>query len=375
MNAKKSKKVLLLASLSALAVSTAAVMAISFSNEAAYRAKAATGVSSSIVFSRDSGTFTKIDDNTASVSGTSFYGSTYYAVSHNNGDISSTNYVAQFSFGKGIDEMYVSFSTSKTGTDDFEFESITGIKITTTSSTAYNFYAYYGESFGSYVAVAGSSSPTKVSFATPLNKLRVGVGSVPVQAKYITSIELFYDCGSEPEPATPDHIAAYNAKNMYEFGDSFVKPEVRMIFSDESTEVIPSEKVTCSGYDMETLGEQTVTVSAEYDSVLYETTYKITVYIPTLYTISYNMLDASSIEYVNIHDYIDDVDALPPSFEEGSDVEMEIILSTDEYEVVWLSIEEDGSWDSFSGDDGVNFTLSNLPAQNITVTIWIAPAK
>lgn len=375
MNAKKSKKVLLLASLSTLAVSTAAVLAISFNSDSSFRAKATTGVSSSIVFSRDSGTFTKIDSNTASVSGTSFTGATYYAVSHNNADISTTNYVAQFG-SAGSDERYVSFSTSPTGADDFEFEAITGIKVWTTSSSAQTMYLQYssnGTSFSSSETISASTNPDKYTFSESHKFVRlVGVSTF---ARFVTKIELFYDCGSEPEPVTPDHIAVYNAKNMYEFGDSFVKPEVRMIFSDESSEVIPSEKVTCTGYDMETLGEQTVTVSAEYDSVLYETTYKITVYIPTLYTISYNMLDASIIEYVNIHDYIDDVDALPPSFNEGSDVEMEIVLSTDEYEVVWLSIEEDGSWSSFEKQDSVNFTLTDLPDQNITVTIWIAPAE
>lgn len=375
MNAKKSKKVLLLASLSTLAVSTAAVLAISFNSESAYRAKATTGVSSSIVFSRDSGTFTKIDSSTASVSGKSFTGATYYAVSHNNADISTTNYVAQFG-SVGSDARYVSFSTSPTGTDDFEFEAITGIKVWTTSSSAQTMYLQYssnGTSFSSSETISASTNPDKYTFSESHKFVRlVGVATF---ARYVTKIELFYDCGGESESATPDHIAVYNATTLYEFGDSFVKPEVRMIFSDKSTEVIPSEKVTCTGYDMETLGEQTVTVSAEYDSVLYETTYKITVYIPTLYTISYNMLDASSFEYVDIHDYIDDVDALPPSFEEGSDVEMEIVLSTDEYMAVNLSIEEDEEWNSFTTDDGVNFTLSNLPDKNITVTIWIYPAE
>lgn len=376
MNAKKSKKVLLLASLSTLAVSTAAVLAISFNSDSAYRTKATSGVSSSIVFSRDSGTFTKIDSSTASVSGKSFTGATYYAVSHNNADISTTNYVAQFGSGVAASDQYVSFSTNPTGTNDFEFQAITGIKVWTTSSSSQTMYLRYsddGTSFTSEETISGSTNPDKYTFKSSHAYVRlVGYSTF---ARNVTKIELFYDCGSEPEPATPDHIAVYNATTLYEFGDSFVKPEVRMIFSDKSTEVIPSEKVTCTGYDMETLGEQTVTVSAEYDSVLYETTYKITVYIPTLYTISYNMLDASSFEYVNIHDYIDDVDALPPSFEEGSDVEMEIVLSTDEYMAVNLSIEEDEEWNSFTTDDGVNFTLSNLPDKNITVTIWIYPAE
>lgn len=378
MNAKKSKKVLLLASLSTLAVSTAAVLAISFNSDSAFRAKAATGVSSSIVFSRDSGTFTKIDSNTASVSGTSFTGATYYAVSRNNGDVSSTNYIAQFGFGKGYNEMYVSFSTSKTGTDDFEFESITGIKITTTSSTSYNFYAYYGESFGSYVAVAGSSSPTKVSFETPLTKLRVGVGSVPVQAKYITSIELFYDCGVKPEPVNPDHIFVANGPKQFEYGSSFVESEIYMSYSDKSIKQL-TYGLTFSGYDPEVLGDQTISVSYDGPEGHFETSYTVNVYIATLYSISYKMYDASASdwegEYVDIHDFIDDVDALPPSFEEGTDVEMEINLSTDEYEAWGLFIEEDQDWDSFSTLDGVNFTLSNLPDDNITIVIVIGPVE
>lgn len=370
MNARKNKKVLIALS-SVMALGTlGAVLVFSHSEDSLSRA--GSGVSSSIVFTRD-GAFTKIDDTTASVSGQSYTGATYYAVSRNNGDITDTNYVGQFGMGRAYDEQYITFSTGATDTSDFTFQAVTGIKVTTTSASNQNLYVYFGSGFSDSVQVVANSNPSKITFSSPLQKLRLGTATV--QGRNITRIELFYECGGEPEPATPDHIAVYNATTLYEFGDSFVKPEVRMIFSDKSTEVIPSEKVTCTGYDMETLGEQTVTVSAEYDSVLYETTYKITVYIPTLYSISYNMLDASIVEYVNIHDYIDDVDALPPSFEEGSDVEMEIILSTNTYEVVYLSIEEDESWDSFSTVDSVNFTLTDLPNKNITLTIWIAPVE
>lgn len=375
MNAKKSKKVLLLASLFTLAVSTAAVLTFSFNSEVINKVKAAKGVSSSIVFSRDTGVFTKIDDNTASVSGKSYGGSTYYAVSHNNADVSGTNYVAQFGFGKGVDEMYISFSTAATGTDDEAFESITGIKITTTSSTNYNFYVFYGNSFSSSVAVGGSSNPSIVSFEKPLTKLRVGVGAVPVTAKYITSIELFYDCGVEPEPVTPDHVAVYNAKNYYEVGDTFVKPEVRMIFSDTTTEVIDPDNVTCTGYNMSTAGEQTVSVSAEYKGTVYNTSYKITVTDPssTSYAVGYVVYDASLDIMADLSDYFASTSVTPDSFT-GDSLTITLNFSVSGYEVYWISILEDEDWDSFDSSDGITFVLSDLPAENVTAFIIVGEA-
>ena len=121
-----------------------------------------------------------------------------------------------------------------------------------------------------------------------------------------------------------------------------------------------------------------ITVPENYSTAYKSGTYKITAEKDGVkYSSAENKIvtDVSIFEYVNIHDYIDDVDALPPSFEEGTDVEMEIILSTDEYFVYWLSIEEDQDWNSFATEDGVNYTLSDLPDENITVTIYIAPAE
>lgn len=372
MNAKKNKKVLVLLS-SVMALGTlGAVLAFSRSEDSLSRA--GSGVSSSIVFSRESGSFLKIDDSTASISGQSYTGATYYAVSRNNGDISETNYVAKFG-GSNPETKYVSFSTTATGMGDFEFQGITGIKVWTTSSSAQTLYVDYssdGSSFSSFETISGSTNPDKYTFSSSHKYVRLRGYSV--MERNVTKIELFYECGGEPEPATPDHIYVGNGPKRFEYGDSFVASDVYMSYSDESFVKLTSG-LTFSGYDPEELGNQTISVSYDGPEGHFETSYTVEVYIATLYSISYNMLDVSIFEHVNIHDYIDDVDALPPSFEEGTDVEMEIILSTDEYFVYWLSIEEDQDWNSFATEDGVNFTLSDLPDENITVTIYIAPVE
>ena len=376
----KNKKLLILGATAAMTVAlVGTVVAVSQSN-GLLESRANENVTGSIVFSRSGGsTFTKIDDHTASVSGRTSNGATYYAVSHNIADISETNYVAQFGSGVGTDEQYVSFSTSPTGTDDFEFQSITGIKVHTASGPAQTMYLRYstngGETFNSQETISASSNPDKYTFSTPHQYVRL-VG-YSTYARNVTSIELFYSCSEQPVPgpSEPDHIFVANAKTKYQEGEPFVRPEVYMSYKDESS-VQLTTGLTFSGYDPEELGDQTISVSYDGPEGHFETSYTVNVYIPELYTIDYKMYDLAEGSYVNIHDFIDDVDALPPSFEEGEDVDMEIILLTDEYVMVWVSLEGYPSWDSFSTDDyGIWFTLSDLPDDNITVILQIAPAE
>ena len=373
----KNKKLLILGATAAMTVAlVGTVVAVSQSN-GLLESRASESVTGSIVFSRSGGsTFTKIDDHTASVSGRTANGATYYAVSHNIADISETNYVAQFGTGVGTDEQYVSFSTSPTGTDDFEFQSITGIKVHTVSGPAQTMYLRYstngGETFNNQETISASSSPDKYTFSTPHQYVRL-VGYA-TYARNVTSIELFYSCSVQPVPvpSEPDHIYPSNPKTSYEYGDAFVRPKVYMVNKDETYYELTSG-LTFSGYDPEELGDQTITVTYDGPEGHFETSYTVNVYIPVLYTIDYVMFDGDTEEYVNIHDFMEDVDfdSLPASFEEGKDVELEIILSDDEYETVWLRIQGESWWD-FDAPDGVHFTLHNLPYKNITLEIIIA---
>ncbi len=372
MNARKNKKVLIALS-SVMALGTlGAVLAFSRSEDSLSRA--GSGISSSIVFSRD-GAFTKIDDTTASVSGASYYGNTYYAVSRNNGDISETNYVAKFG-GSNPETKYVTFSTTSTGMGDFEFQGITGIKVWTTSSSAQTLYLDYssdGSSFSTFETIYGSTSPDKYTFSSSHKYVRLRGYST--FERNVTKIELFYDCG-EAEPAAPDHIAAYNAKNYYSVGDAFVKPEVRMIFSDSSTEVISASDVSCSGYDMSTAGAQTVSVSATYLGVVYNTSYSITVVDPsaTSHSIAYEMFSWSDSDYLDYHDYLElDECVMPTSFNEGESTTIKIVFSNTAYEMWGLSIVESEDWESWSTSDGVTFTCT-FPNMDVTLTLNVGLA-
>lgn len=369
------KKIVLLGATVAMSLGLAGAVAAFTVSNGMLEGKASNVTAGSIVFSRATGSFTKIDDKTASVSGRTAKGATYYAVSRNNVDISSGNYIAQFGSGRGYDEQYVSFSDTATGTSDFEFQAVTSIKVTTSATTT--LYAYVsndGVSFSTSVAIAGSTSPSVVSLGGSYKYVRLGVSNII--SRNVSAIELIYDCGEEPEPSKqPDHIAPVNAQRYYEQGEKFVEPEVRMYYTDESSTVLTSG-VTFSGYDAEELGDQTITVSYTGPEGHFETTYTINVYIPTLYTIDYNMFNYGEFDYVDMNDYLDfDESDLDPSFEEGKSAHATIVLQSEEYEVVWISIEEDEDWDSFSSVDGETFTFSNLPDTNITVTIWIAPVE
>ena len=71
-------------------------------------------------------------------------------------------------------------------------------------------------------------------------------------------------------------IAVSGQKTEYTVGDSFEKPTVIATYSDASTADVTSS-ATCSGYDMSTAGNQTVTVSYTEGSTTKTTTYTITV--------------------------------------------------------------------------------------------------
>ena len=274
---RNTKKTLLIGSTSLLAVVLGVtVISHSAANGGlfAYRAKATGGqVSGSIVFSRNTGSFKKIDSKTASISGTTSSGATYYAISHNNDDITNTNYVAQFGMGVAYDQQFVTFSDSANGGAHFEFQAITGIKVYTTSSSNQTFYLYYstdGTTFSSYETVAGKSSPEKVTFETAHKYIKLCVTNV--MDKFVTKIELFYDCSTEPAPEpekTLSSISVESAKTIYAQNGIFVEPDVRAHYSDNTSELVSGALFT--GFDSSSLTEsQTISVSYEGKETSYQ---------------------------------------------------------------------------------------------------------
>ena len=91
-------------------------------------------------------------------------------------------------------------------------------------------------------------------------------------------------CQAAPEPAVLVSIAA-NAEGKNEFteGDEFVKATITATYDDATTKDVTS-LATFTGYDMNTTGTQTVTVTYEDQTI----TYNITVNPKPKYTITWN---------------------------------------------------------------------------------------
>ena len=323
----KRKKLLTLLATSSLLISGAAIFAATSAAGLGTLDTRASEVQGSIVFSRATGDAYKIDDYTFSVSGKTSLGTTYYAVSHNNSDAYDTDLVAKFGgMDPSTDVQYVHFSDNKEGTGNFEFQGITGIKVTTKSSTAQTVYAYWSTTggdwdwnSGNYNSVSASSNPEKVTFSSSRKFLALkGYSSY---AREITSIELFYECstGGDPgektvESIAPDWIAG--VKQNYVLGDEFVPAPIKVTYSDSSSETI-TEGASFDGFNMSETGKQTVTV-------LYggkETTYPITVRpsatAKDLTYVGYSMID---YEYHPTSDFLKSESVLPAYAEPGEKV-------------------------------------------------------
>ena len=90
-----------------------------------------------------------------------------------------------------------------------------------------------------------------------------------------SSINVTLDNSSGTEEKTLTSITLDDIVDEYNIGEEFEKPTVIAHYSDNSTEDVTHE-ATCTGYDMDTAGEYTVTVTYEGQT----TTYDITVASP-----------------------------------------------------------------------------------------------
>ena len=265
MVASRKKKALLLTILSSLTLAASATAVLFIGGKDRFSGTSAgSRAAGSILFSRETGEFTKISDTKSSISGTTSNGAKYYAYSRSISDVSSTNYIAAFGFAFGIsyDEQYITFSTSPTDDSDFEFQSVTGIKVTTTSSSDQTLYLYYssdGVNFNNSQAVVANSNPSRVNLTSPQSFVRLGTSTT--QTRNIVSVELFYDCGDsepEPEPKVVDHLSFGSMKSNYVLGENFEEPEVIAYYTDSTHETV---EASFSTPDMTVSGKQTVTAS------------------------------------------------------------------------------------------------------------------
>ena len=368
----KKKKALLLTTLSSLTLAAGAV-ALSFGlGKKNANISAGSQVPYSVVFSRETGSFTRIDETTSSTSATTSNGATYYAIAHSNVDVENTGYIAQFGGGMGYDEQYITFSTSPTGGDDFEFQKITGIKIKTSSSGDQTLYAYYsadGESFKNSYPVTCNSNPSKVTFAASQSFIRVGTASV--MGRNIVSIELFYECGEvAPEKEVKSIQADFVAGVEQHFGinDEFVPAPVKVTYTDDTYETI-TEGPTFTGYDMSTLGTQTVTISYGGKTA----TYKIFVK-PTKVSkfIVFEAMDVDWGDPVDLDFALDLENSDLPEYGEPNQIYTFKPVSSSYFQVLGCDGEESGVEEiTPNGDGSYSFTVPNSLSNSVYITLGV----
>lgn len=162
MNAKKSKKVLLLASLSTLAVSAAAVLAINFGSESAYRAKAASEATSGSVTFNWQNVVSGSSTNKTFL-GTSQRGGNFYMYSHGAGTIGTSTFPLVASFNKkNVSNSAIEFFTDSARIEKYEFQNVSSIVlgIASTSDNNVSLRVYSDEQhvfYNDYEAVKGES--------------------------------------------------------------------------------------------------------------------------------------------------------------------------------------------------------------------------
>lgn len=97
-------------------------------------------------------------------------------------------------------------------------------------------------------------------------------GTVSHQLLFVSSSTL----AAHQSSVTLESISISNAKTSYLQGDTFVKPVVTAHYSNETENEVTSS-ATCTGYDLSTVGDQTVTVSYTEGGQTKTTTYSINV--------------------------------------------------------------------------------------------------
>ena len=106
-------------------------------------------------------------------------------------------------------------------------------------------------------------------------------GTVSHQLLFVSSSTFVKNAPSK----TLDYITVSGEKTDYSQGDTFVKPTVTAHYSDD-TENEVTASATCTGYDLSTVGDQTVTVSYTEGGQTKTTTYSINVAADELQSIA-----------------------------------------------------------------------------------------
>lgn len=453
MNAKKSKKVLLLASLSTLAVSTAAVMAISFNSEALKARGMGEIVDGSVTWtvsnSVKSGSSNKISWKRQSARGTDMYLYTFGQWNPSGSKLFDSKYNSANNYGV--------FFKSEAGNSGamFQFQNITSLTIVTFDSQAGATYGIYTGSTGGGSAVASQTLVKKTSSEEETHTFTTEVAGArylaikPTSESYyfaIKSITVTYSCepggsseygisksedvgytlnpskssavagekisfsvnvatgytltgvsvkngSNDVEVSGPTagvysfimpygdveisanltglhHIAfGYGYKTQYSLGDTFEKPVVYAYYYDSESGETVTDSAVAAGYDMNTAGVQTVTVSyTDLAGATVSKQYTIKVIDPSVgYSVSYEAWNGSTGEQLVLSEYLLEGCVLPEKCAGGETLTLVTSNIKTGYVVGWVQTTEYADFDT---SDMVTWTYT-MPEYDITVMLLI----
>ena len=159
---------------------------------------------------------------------------------------------------------------------------ITSIAITATSGT---YGGYWTNATWNNATASNVSSLVTITPTNGKNAISCVIGS----ATRATAVTVNYTKSSS-EPITLTKIEKTGGKTEFIEGDAFEKATITATYSNESVKIVTSD-AEFSGYNMNTPGNQTVTVSYTEDDKTVSTTYNITVTAKPTYAITWKVND------------------------------------------------------------------------------------
>ena len=161
---------------------------------------------------------------------------------------------------------------------------------------------------GTPIVYGGNSKNPTSNTITPTNGVYNLSGykyfTIKASSPYFTCSSITVALGGEDEDKTLSSISIEDQVTEFELGEEFVKPTVIAHYSDNSTADVTSS-ATCTGYNMSSAGNYTVTVSYTEDEVTKQTTYSIRVVEEVITLDSISVATAPSKTTYTVGEYFD----------------------------------------------------------------------
>ena len=285
--------------------------------------------------------------------GTPIYLYSYGYGNQGTNKIWSSKYNTMYSYGLFV-------STESQSSSLFEFQSITSISIVTgsTSDSGATFAIYGGGTDTTPLTSKTITSPGQTLTFTPSSTMtQLSINATNGYWVDIQSLTINYSCsyegGDSPDPSegTLSSISLSNQTTSFIKNDTFVFGGTVTANYSNGAHVNVTDSATFSGYDLTTLGNQTVTVSYTDSGVTKTTTYSIEV------------VDSAEIQLTGTYSFTSRTKAISSTSPDWEDM---TIVFTSDGKCTWKNERTSGYYhyicevffDYVAIDDGSSITIS-----------------